>query len=65
MSKMEGLGYLAVMPSQLQDNMVVKMLDLHLVTVPYFGIDNYKATYIGIIVPVRPPDTWLSPESLL
>ena len=34
----------------------------HLVTVPYFGLDNYKATYSGVIVPVGPPDTWLSPE---
>ena len=29
---------------------------------PYFGLDNYKATYSGVIVPVGPPDTWLSPE---
>jgi len=34
----------------------------HLVNVPYFRAECYKATYSGVIIPVGPPDTWLSPE---
>ncbi|KAJ9556887.1 hypothetical protein OSB04_011501 [Centaurea solstitialis] len=33
-----------------------------LVDVPYFKTENYKATYIGVINPVGPPETWQSPD---
>ncbi|KAJ9557039.1 hypothetical protein OSB04_011653 [Centaurea solstitialis] len=33
-----------------------------LVDVPYFKTENYKATYIGVINPAGPPETWQSPD---
>ncbi|KAJ9552356.1 hypothetical protein OSB04_016401 [Centaurea solstitialis] len=36
-----------------------------LVDVPYFKAENYKATYIGVINPVGPPETWQFPDTPL
>ncbi|KAJ9552765.1 hypothetical protein OSB04_016810 [Centaurea solstitialis] len=36
-----------------------------LVNVPYFKAENYKATYIGVIKPVGPPETWQFPDTPL
>ncbi|KAJ9550565.1 hypothetical protein OSB04_014610 [Centaurea solstitialis] len=43
-----------------------KIRDVYsLVDVPYFKAENYKATYIGVIKPVGPPETWQFPDTPL
>ncbi|KAJ9555661.1 hypothetical protein OSB04_010275 [Centaurea solstitialis] len=43
-----------------------KIRDVYsLVDVPYFKAKNYKATYIGVIKPVGPPETWQFPDTPL
>ncbi|KAJ9544068.1 hypothetical protein OSB04_023775 [Centaurea solstitialis] len=43
-----------------------KIRDLYsLVDVPYFKAENYKATYIGVIKHVGPPETWQFPDTPL